>query len=176
MGWDEASCCLHSLLTSLHATHPPCLLLLPEGVATSNLTWGNSGTVNLTHVTLGTSSNVADPRVAAIIVACAGFTQNGTLPAGSSLLQCTETLNFQNVTYIEGGDVVFNITATADNGVVRSQQVTIPVSNAPALTLKLNTSKCSAPTNPNKAGVCECVCPMKWSQLVLHRPGVMWCG
>ena len=121
-------------------------------VATGNFTLGNTGTLNLTSVTYTPTTNAADPRVAAVMLACAGFQQNGSLPAGSSLRQCTETLNFSNITFIEGGDVVFNISAAADGGVLSTQEVTIRVDNTPSLSLGLNTSKCSAPTAASRAG------------------------
>ena len=91
--------------------------------------------------------NDTDPRVAAIILACNSFVLNGTLPAGSSLVQCTELLNFKNVTFIEGGDVVFNLTATADGVPQQTQQVTMRVDNTPSLTLTLNSSQCAAPAS-----------------------------
>lgn len=120
--------------------------------ALGNFTLLNNGTVNLTNVVYSVSPDTLDPRVAAVVVVCSNLAQNGSLPAGSGIVQCTEAFNFNNITYIEGGDVVFNITAAASGLAAQSQQVTIHVDNTPSLTLALNTTKCAAPTPTNGAG------------------------
>lgn len=124
-------------------------------VATGNFTILNAGTLNLTSVTYGVV-NETDPRVAAIIVACSNFVLNGTLPAGASLLQCTEKLNFTNVTFIEPGDVVFNLTAAANGVSQQSRQVTVRVDNTPSLSMKVNSSQCTA---PRRAGAFQQAAP-----------------
>lgn len=126
----------------------------PTGdIAKGNFTILNAGTLNLTHVTYG-AVNETDPRVAAMLIVCSAFQQNGTLAAGTDLLRCTEELRFANVTFIEGGDVVFNLTAAADGAPLESRLVTIHVDNTPSLTLKLNSSKCTKPAKAGGVGAC----------------------
>jgi len=140
-------------LASWHATLLMHRICSRAGdVATGNFTILNAGTLNLTSVTYGVV-NETDPRVAAIIIACKNFAQNGTLPAGASLLQCTEQLSFSNVTFIEPGDVVFNLTAAADGVSQQSRQVTIHVDNTPSLSMKVNSSQCTAPRRAGASGM-----------------------